>query len=365
MSRVKIETLTPIHIGSGDVLRYGSDFIVKNNQVGIVDYRKVMSLIGGPEKINDWVEAIEKKVPIDVFVSQYNLNSELKDYSYRVLPFRGKVKNTDSLKVFIHDGLGCPYMPGSSIKGAIRTAVLEHIMRSQGDDIPIRNHKNRLDAMVVENRFFGRNPYTDIFRILRVEDAYFEKGCESVVRLVNINERQQKDYWDESKSQLVEVLEAEKYSSEFEITLNQKLFDSMGKNFSFLPDGMQSIFRLFHIINEYTGYLLDSELNYWEKHKGKNLSGKVKQYLSRIMNIKEKVEECEEGKECIIRIGHGSGWNFITGGWIKQRSDFKDIVLEAIRKNKFYMKYDFPKTRRVSTDCVLLGFVKMSLLQKL
>ena len=49
MSKVKIETLTPVHIGSGNFLRNNSDFVQHNDgedsYIYVIDPKKILNLI--------------------------------------------------------------------------------------------------------------------------------------------------------------------------------------------------------------------------------------------------------------------------------------------------------------------------------
>ena len=128
MSRIKIETLTSVHIGSGENLQYGSDFVKGQNAngkiFGLIDAQKIMSLIG-EEHISNWVAAIERKESSEEIVKQFAPNSYIEDYSKRViLDWSDGARTSDTLKEFIHDGMGKPYIPGSSIKGAIIIIII-------------------------------------------------------------------------------------------------------------------------------------------------------------------------------------------------------------------------------------------------
>ena len=103
-------------------------------------------------------------------------------------------------------------------------------------------------------------------------------------------------------------------------------------------------------------------MKYWKERSDRDDSDKVESYLEKVESIKKKVLKCCRGKECVLRIGHGSGWNFITGGWARDLDNFESLVVPVSRpNNQNYREYDFPKTRRVDDDCELLGFVKLSL----
>ena len=64
MSKVKIQTLTPVHIGSGEFLKNNSDFVVykegNDSFISIISPKKILELIG-IDHINDWVNLIERK----------------------------------------------------------------------------------------------------------------------------------------------------------------------------------------------------------------------------------------------------------------------------------------------------------------
>ena len=72
---------------------------------------------------------------------------------------------------------------------------------------------------------------------------------------------------------------------------------------------------------------------------------------------------CQEGKECVLRLGHASGWRFITGAWTENLDNFKSEIVPASRPKNFnYEQYVFPKSRRLDEDGDIFGFVKLELL---
>ena len=369
---VKIETLTSVHIGSGEVLQIGSDFVkgkMGNNYVlAVVSPEKVLDLIG-EEHLQDWVVAIERKESTGNVVKRYAPNAKVEDFAKRIVKDWSDAHERDTLKEHIHNGQGKPYIPGSSIKGAIRTAILASLAENVIDaetkiDDSIKDKKTgklikkKANAKNVEKELFGRDPNNDVFRFLQVGDAYFGDCYTGAFRMVNINERTSKGFWDVSKSQLIEALCPE-YITRFEMKLNiEERCSTIGS----LPNIMSSYGSLFEAINKHTIRLLDFELKYWKERSDRDDSDKVESYLEKVESIKKKVLKCCRGKECVLRIGHGSGWNFITGGWARDLDNFESLVVPVSRpNNQNYREYDFPKTRRVDDDCELLGFVKLSL----
>lgn len=88
MSKIKIETLTAVHIGSGETLQYGTDFVTGETEDGdvisIIEPRKVLDLIG-VDNVQQWVKAIERKEPTSQVVKRYVSNAKLEDYSNRII----------------------------------------------------------------------------------------------------------------------------------------------------------------------------------------------------------------------------------------------------------------------------------------
>lgn len=366
MSKVKIENITSIHIGSGETYHYGNDFVCGKDSdgdsiIGVIDPRKVLSLLG-EDKIDEWVVAIENGRSTDQIVKQYVPSATLEVYSRRIVQnWVDKIKPTDTLKEYIHDGIGRPYIPGSSIKGAIRTAVLANLCRA---DDAIENYVKDVDikraAGKIEKRMFGNDANSDVFRFLHVGDAYFGKNYEAVVRMVNINERSRSGFWDMSKSQLLEVLTPGDESI-FELRIKTEHHDMAKYKVNAFPDCMRTLSDLFLTVNEHTRLLMEQEISYWREREDIDDSGQVENYLKKLNYILSQVKHCKEGKECILRIGSGSGWRFITGAWTETWKSFKTMIVPSARRdNKKYHGYQFPKTRRVDVYCDLLGFVKLT-----
>lgn len=379
MDRVKIQTLTPIHIGSGEFLKNNSDFVEYkdggDSYISIIDPKKILELIG-VEHINDWVNLIERKGDTKEYVAKIGRNATPKSYSLRIVTnFASSIKKEETLKECIHDGMGRAYIPGSSIKGAIRTAVLATLTdRMSGLEnmvVTRKNEKKIVAAKQIESKVFGGDPNSDIFRFIRVGDAYFGKGCELSTRVVNLNIRERKDLKDFSKPQLVEAIGVD-WETEFQMKVDKAYYDWARSHWDFdnpkvkplgsLPKEIQDISSLFALINAHTGKLVKDEVDYWKEVEKGGFVG-ADEYIENMKSICDEVKACKSGKECVLRIGHASGWRFMTGAWAEKLNNFdSDIVSAARPKNFNYQQYDFPKSRRLDEDSDVFGFVKLSIL---
>ena len=220
--------------------------------------------------------------------------------------------------------------------------------------------KKAVSANEVEAWAFGKDPNNDVFRFLQVGDAIFGKEYEAATRLVNLNERERQSYWDESKPQLVEAL-VDGDTAQFELKICNDLKSIQSSISSKMPSCMKDIETLFATINTHTLSLLEKEIDYWKERVGDDNAKNVKIYLEKLSELKSKAAECESKKgTCVIRLGHGSGWRFITGAWAEQLSNFNLVIQHSRPRNKNYEEFDFPKSRRVDDECELLGFALLS-----
>lgn len=371
MSEIKLKVLTPVHIGSGVMLQNNTDFVTTDYGddyfISVLDDRKILDLIG-VEHLNDWLLSIEQKDNTINFVKRFAPNSKVADFSKRrLIDYSTGVKSNDTLKEHIHNGMGLPYIPGSSIKGAIRTAILATLSVGVSDmENKIMTGKidksgnSILSAVKVEKALFGNDPNSDIFRFIHVGDAHFERDSEIALRVVNINIRNNDNLQDDSKPQLIEAIN-NGVSTTFQMKIAGDYYEYVKSQFATLGDltnQIDSIPKLFMLINAHTEKLVVSEIEYWSEVDKTGAD----EYLKNIKLVLEIIQSCKKGDECVLRIGHASGWRFITGAWTEGLDNFESMVVPASRpRNSNYTEYDFPKTRRIDEESDVMGFVKLSI----
>lgn len=367
--QINIKTLSPIHIGNGVFLQNGSDFVSakdgKYNYIYIIDPRKILSIIG-VEHLYDWVASIERHTQDTLgFVKRYRPNTQPIDFAKRQILSFSAAGPTDTLKECLHDGKGIAYIPGSSIKGAIRTAILSTLVSKIANVESRVTSRGKVSAKQVEEVLFGAEPNSSLFRFLQVGDAYFSKDCEISTRMINLNIRNNRDLRDTRMSQLVEAIGTE-CKSNFQLKLSREFYqwakvrynhrDSRLKE---LPDCMKSIPALFETLNAHTIKLLKEEIGIWEKVSAQHTG--AEDYIENMKDLLDSTCQCRKGEECVLRLGHGSGWRFVTGAWSEQLNNFGSIVNSTRPYNeKRYRNYIFPKSRRLDKDSDVLGFIKLS-----
>ena len=369
--KVKIETLTLVHVGSGENLRKDTDFFFDNGNICIIDERKLLDVIG-KDNLYQWLNLVERSweqqqyrqqrpETVKQLVNRIKRNCPIERYTKRHFKCLA-VEKTNTMRECIHDGMGKPYIPGSSIKGAIRTAILTSIAKDNAQQY-ITFNGNNID--VNDSDIFGNSANNSVFRFLQIGDAIFNEGDEVATRLVLLNIHGNNGLFDDGhhKDQLVEAISYNKVAY-----CNIKINNIANKSFSeqtngetkSLPSVMQSPQSLFKAINEHTRRLLEGDIEFWNEYEGDEFK---ESYIKSDNEILAIIKTCKSN-ECVLRLGHASGWNFITGGWAKEYPEFERRILSKARpgnRDRYY-QYPFPKSRRVEDDGRILGFVKLSLM---
>ncbi len=151
--RVKVEIITPIFIGSGEQY-YPQDYTVLEDSLCFIDKEKFFQKI---QKEGLYEEFLKNSEDIDKLLRFIDDNSDDSVYIECIdteEEANDKLFNTKSmpLEAFIKDKFYFkPYIPGSSLKGAIRTALLDYKVRKFWDYI---ENIDRLRDKEIETTIF-------------------------------------------------------------------------------------------------------------------------------------------------------------------------------------------------------------------
>jgi CRISPR type III-A-associated RAMP protein Csm5 len=366
MDSFQIKTLTPVHVGNGRFLQSKIEYAFGATSIGVVDDAKILDLIG-EDRVKLWVQSIEQGTSISSFLKPFVPGLKLDMISSRKIEIKcdkDHAKNQATLKEQISNGMGLPYIPGSSIKGAIRSAIFNQEIRNLNRELSENDLYDfgKLKASVLEKKLFGRDPNHDVFRFLQIGDAYFDPNSTVAINMVNLNIVKQGAMFDSSKNQLIEAI-GEKKQTSFSMKLNHSGMESTLKAGSIhqLPGAFRSIDQLFKTININTASLISEDIEFWKDFEPED---SVQEYIQHLGVILAEVSSCSDN-ECVLRLGHGSGYHFISGNLLNQQNIVSDQHYEAIVNTarpgnaRKYSEYPFPKTRRMDENTDLLGFVKL------
>jgi CRISPR-associated protein Csm5 len=180
----KIEFLSPVHIGSGD--RLGRDeYVVKNDQLYVVDLDQILAQPRvTPEKL---AKELSDGTPMNTLLNRFSINPT------RVSRYHIGCGNWNMQEVLlaVKNAFQQPYLPGSSLKGAIRSALLWKAFSQQDwtqtegqieanlSKVRREIHRRKCTrdwakgqmAEGVEEIVFGADPNHDLLRALQVGDT--------------------------------------------------------------------------------------------------------------------------------------------------------------------------------------------------
>ncbi len=330
--KLSIEGLSPLFIGSGNTYSQ-LDYISAEGKIHILDFDKILSQV--PEElIDDLTNDINQNFwnnrwqgNVEEFLNKYEIN--WRDFIEKSYELRGEIRDNE-INQFIKTG-DLIYIPGSSIKGAIRTAILFDIL----DKHP--REKERINQRILYNfnhreiiKLIQSDGKTDLLRALIVTDQKLKNSLSSI----KVDETTV--YHLRNKQPTVpifnEVLE-KGFQSEGAIKINRKLVDS-GKLISIHFDLRAE--NLIKAINSFSRTIIAYELRTFKEQHDFNLEELIKFYE----DLQTKIISLSDN-ECVLRLGQGSSVLGIT--LFLNFSDNK----EAVRKFKGLeiIRFDLPDRR--------------------
>lgn len=378
--KLTIRTLSPLHIGTGRVLFKNYDFIFDNNgQTYVIDEDRLLAESDNAG-LNDQLAKGDNPANLYRTLKGRNPKLKLDDVSQYYLDGEPK---TNKIREQIKDIQNRAYIPGSSLKGAIRTALLWRAAHRYGaevfpmDKLPRDNDAAKAsqsfekDLTTVEGSDRDDFPYYDLFRAMNISDAHVT-GTQRPLHLVNIKPVQFKNGQIDNQQTWID-LEAVDSAQMFQTILNYNTFL------------VESEYRLGW--NEGQKELLDSNpvmlARYLNRHSKKRIKAEI-DYLRRETRGNSELEDaCKDwlifyakldqqplaDNECLIQLGWGGGWDSKTFGSYLQKNeaDFVEIVNRFSLKKKGKLKIGerFPKSRRMMVKDdqprLPLGWVKITI----
>lgn len=312
--KLVLETLTPLHIGSGDVIE-PYEYVITDRLYKINLGKFISSL--APKEREEFLEiSSTDMVRTRKFIKEKARLSEVSEYSTEVSGdarsiYEDKLddpENLLSIQTFIKTG-GKPFIPGSSVKGAIRTAILYS---------NINKPAAYLDKDIEKQVFDFRNPQDDPFRVLKVSDSLpFE--YESLV-LHNVKTYTTKKYVVPKKliaSGYNILLEAtNSYFTDSPLRTSHDLWvdENLKRNSEFMDISLESIVSS---CNKFYSTVIENELKFYESSDVSYTYDIYKRLKSGFSNVRK-----DKGS-FLLRLGWGSGYDSTTVNLAKIIPDSK------------------------------------------
>ena len=361
----EVEIITPTHIGGAAENHWqkGMDFVVRDNKTWILDIKKLSNRIPVDKLTSAFINRQDKSKNIESLIQSIAITDiSSKAFEYKEL--------ANDIKRNIFNGFdGKPYIPGSSIKGAVSSILLNYFFR-----LPT--------ASIQKNKDIVKNTLGDfdnsIMRFFQFTDIQFQASQLINTKIFNLNNnnggweggwkhnRETNQRFNNEFTTVYETLKP-KHKSSLMLSFKKKAIEQIfyarkADSKTKTPPTHTSAWitnnptaELCKIINKHTIAFLEKEIKFYEKYKFDNNSENV---LENIVSLKERVARLDFDKECILRLAAGSGFHSITGDW--QYDNFINTGENLNGKRKY-------KSRKLAFENGIfepMGFIKLTLLSE-
>ena len=334
--KAKIEFISPIHIGSEEAIT-PMDYFIKDKKLQKVNYNIFISSLDSTQRSNlmDLLDRVDT-IALRNFAEK-NAKPEVIEYS---IPVSSKVakeynekkqgeQNKLEISLFPYDGVTRhPYIPGSSIKGAFRTAILESLIQKLPENEVkdwIQETKRDQTGNQLEGKILGydRDIHRDVFRVLKVFDIPLTSEDTEIVQCENFSLKRKSGIpmrLQVTKSRISEI--GKMFQKELTIVWDEKLLQSSIEKKNNKESLFQKTFTLQELGNACNEHYF--KVLFWEYKKF------YKSQADQTLKILENLYDTLAQNQFLIRLGrfgHVESKTFDTyrqpkakKGWGKSRT---------------------------------------------
>lgn len=306
---IDINVLTPVHIGFGETYD-AKEYFYSVNYVERVNLIKFYSSLSNSNKrkflgymqkktfsLNDF--SLEK---INLKVNDLNFDeSYFKDFSRYSLVNKTLTppKPNSNIEAAVNS-FNKLYIPGSSLKGVIKTALLFNSIKLDENNIPNILGGNNKDFI---NSFFSSdisNPIqTSIMRFLHVSDSTFLEGnayFQEVLRWKITDNKKYPITKDKDGKRYLETIPQTQNPLKTSILINfdKDFYDDLKMSESLI--NKLDIKEIANSLAVYSKCIIDYEIDFFKKY-----------HMSNVVNFYEDLLDCNRCNKPLIQVGMGLG----------------------------------------------------------
>jgi len=332
-----ISVLTPLHIGNGRELMHEYDYALYRGNTWRLNEAALLEAQAGIEDPR-YVEMLSKTPPARLLKeSDYAPQSPFFRYVIRGVP-RSQAEGA-VVREQIKDPFDRVYLPGSSLKGALRTALAWYAWRERGmrPDVAKLGRDRRFAAQRFERELFGADPNHDLLRALQVSDSQALPPNEALM-LINARVLNR-------GGSLGAPIEAEaiRPDRKFEMTLkiDRQLYSDWARRHGLNLREGQWLDHLVSVVRAYAQQRIADELQWY----------RAAQNAQRLVDFYQRLNTAQLAENAfLLELGWGTGWESKTlGSHLKRDSGFMQHIIRTYRlgRGNYGLNNPFPKSRRV------------------
>lgn len=346
--RLTITTLSPLHIGTGTTLRQGYDFVTRNNQTWVIDAGQLADMLyeQAPDDFGQMVQGrpADELIPTDA----YQTDSRLFRYVMRGEP-RSQRRGSE-IQQLIKDAWDQPYIPGSSLKGALRTTLAfvgfeQRNLKFSPSSLASSDYRYAAQAIErqilnVEGVRRGDVPNHDLLRALQISDS--SADIDKKILLLNVQ------VMAGSKPGSPVELEAISHGVTFTATLTLDGFlrqPDVAQELGWQDDQLTWLDNVPRVVNYFTKLRVADEVERW-----KNVKAPIRSFYSSLVKT---FLSLDNKSEFLLQLGWGGGWDSKTLGdhLTRDPNAFYEVVKkferQMDRQRSFQRGDRYPKSRRL------------------
>jgi CRISPR-associated protein Csm5 len=357
MPTLKLRTHTPVAIGAGNSLSRLTDFIVressgKGKTVQVLDEERFQGFL---EKNNQAFKVYEQVI---FQGSSQDKNTTLHDLEKHIGGIDGfekysieadrKVTGRYDIQAVIKNAGQHPYLPGSSIKGGIKTALLHQYLTNtrQGEKV-LREISSKI------------NFKEELKKKVKEAEKVITASSKSFTKLSNDGSKLGVSDSDLLSTDDLKIRRLERYNLNNGKTVTPQEWESVNPEVETsiaLKAGSQSVDDILSAIQVYSLDATDQQIRLLEKLGNGNNSGIHEALLNFFTDIHEQLQQ----GRVFMRIGFGKGFFFNSIGPAFQNVYGHDGLRTLLRLNKVQNAEQFPITQVIdSTNNLPLGWVEI------
>ena len=388
--RIKITAITPVCIGDGQKLSPFSDYKLKVDKLIYLNQETIQQVLKTrPNLIEDFVNGIisgmdntGSKFDIESFFYNY-AKIDLASITLKTIDSTAVPKGNKNLYTIIKNAGVHPYIPGSSLKGAIKTALLYIWLQDKNNHwckdylkLYDKNSTGNLSKKEEDNLPDGKKALEEELnnKLNSFEFAVSDSDLfpEDSIKAIDTKRLQLK----EGKFTIPQTWEAIKENSSATLSISSI---KMGK------DELLNWTQIYKVINLFSQNSNDIEWEIFDNCCGENnkFDDDIYNSLFSFYNSIEKNINNADATTCYLRLGSGKGYYFNSIGLALYNADEtedKKLFVNFLRNNGFgkifnktnkqWEEFDlqsdeFPLTRVLDFKTSNpLGWVKLELLKE-
>lgn len=345
-----VQALTPVHIGCGKSYVQHFDFIQDGQKVRVFDHNRLFAQVEGlgEHAISALTAALETE-DVAGFVKQYKVN--LDDALRHSFSLPNHTHTPRDIRQYIRDGMGRPIIPGSSLKGLFRSAILSRLVGEQGQDLVERCSGDLLRQKKIIPKYadaaltrelFGRDAKFNLMRSLAVTDCTLEPSAVRVepavvTRLVGGGTTFAPKNWKIWIEGLRPGANATGQVS-FDMYLQREARDK--EQFAF--KAILTLKWLVEALRLRTRSFLEKELVFLDDKRGNDAEA-LRQFYTRMQREIDRLAP----NEAIAQFAWGSGWKGMTGEVLGPELSSRADIRNLLKLAPQYLGFPFPKSRRL------------------